>query len=132
MQNWLDAGVGACPPLPHLEVRHQVEHCLLHFDGSRYLIDSFVIMPNHVHALIALSEDRDLSRLLQGIKSVSANRCNKLLDRKGQFWFDESYDHIVRDHQELAAFREYILQNPANARLKPDEYSLELRNILEG
>jgi hypothetical protein len=43
---------------------------------------------------------------------------------------DESYDHIVRDAKELTAFRNYIAGNPAKARLKPDEYSLQLRNVL--
>jgi len=61
---------------------------------------------------------------------VSANRCNNLLGRKGTFWMDESYDHIVRDSKELAAFRDYIVQNPKKAGLKLDEYSLQLRNVL--
>lgn len=72
----------------------------------------------------------DLSILLRGIKGVSANRCNKLLGRKGAFWMDESYDHIVRDAKELAAFRHYIAENPNKAGLKPSEYSLRLRDIL--
>ena len=43
---------------------------------------------------------------------------------------DESYDHIVRDAKELAAFRNYIAGNPAKAALTSDEYSLQLRNLL--
>jgi hypothetical protein len=43
---------------------------------------------------------------------------------------DESYDHIVRDAEELTAFRNYIAGNPAKAGLNPDEYSLQLRNVL--
>jgi hypothetical protein len=43
---------------------------------------------------------------------------------------DESYDHIVRDAKELMAFRNYIAGNPAKAELKPDEYSLQLSNVL--
>jgi hypothetical protein len=39
---------------------------------------------------------------------VSAKRCNQLLGRKSAFWMDETYDHIVRDTKELAAFRHYI------------------------
>jgi hypothetical protein len=73
---------------------------------------------------------RLLSTLLQGIKGVSANRCNKLLGCKSTFWMDESYDHIVPDVKELAAFRNYIAGNPTKAGLKADEYSLQLRNVL--
>jgi hypothetical protein len=42
----------------------------------------------------------------------------------------KSYDHIVRDVKELAAFRNYIAGNPAKAGLKADEYSLHFRNVL--
>jgi putative transposase len=87
-------------------------------------------MPNHVHAVIKPALGYDLSTLLQGIKGVSANRCNKLLEYKSTFWMDESYDHIVRDVKELAVFRNYIAGNPAKAGLEPDEYSLQLRSIL--
>ena len=129
IQEWFDAGMGACL-MRRPDVRAQVELCLLHFDGNRYDIDAFVLMPNHVHVVIRPALGCELSTLLQGIKGVSANRCNKLLGRKSPFWMDESYDHIVRDAKELTAFRNYIARNPAKAGLKPDEYSLQLRNVL--
>ena len=44
MQEWLDAGMGACQ-LRRRNVRAQVELCLLHFDGIRYDIDALVLMP---------------------------------------------------------------------------------------
>ena len=103
---------------------------VLEFDGVRCDLDAFVLMPNHVQAIIAPRDGYNLSRLLQGIKGVSANRCNKLLGSKATFWMDESYDHIVRDAKELAAFRDYIAENPNKAGLKPQEYSLQLRDVL--
>jgi REP element-mobilizing transposase RayT len=129
LQEWLDAGMGACH-LRRSDVRARVERSLLHFDGKRYDIDAFVLMPNHVHAVIAPTHGYDLSMILRGIKGVSANECNKLLGRKSTFWMDESYDHIVRDANELVGFRNYITANPEKAGLKPDEYSLQIRNAL--
>ena len=129
MQEWLDAGMGACQ-LRRRDVRAQVELCLLHFDGIRYDIDALVLMPNHVHLLIKPAAGHDLATVLQAIKGVSANRSNQLLGRKSRFWMDESYDHIVRDATELAAFRNYIAANPVRAGLNADEYSLQLRNVL--
>ena len=79
---------------------------------------------------IAPRDGYNLSTLLQGIKGVSAKRCNKLLRGEGSFWMDESYDHIVRDAAELAALRDYIVDNPKKAGLKQHEYSLQIRNIL--
>jgi hypothetical protein len=129
MQEWLDAGMGACD-MRRRDVRAEVEGRLLQFDGNRYDIDAFVLMPNHVHAVIKPTPGSELSTVLQGIKGVSANRCNKLLRSKSAFWMDESYDHIVRDAKELRAFRNYIAQNPDKAGLQLEEYSLHLRNVL--
>ena len=74
-------GMGACQ-MRRPDVRAEVEVCLLQFDGNRYDIDAFVLMPNHVHAVIKPTPGSDLSTVLQGIKGVSANRCNKLLGHK--------------------------------------------------
>src|SRR6266566_9713370 len=117
MHEWLDAGMGACH-MRRSDVRAQIELCLLQFDGTRYDIDAFVLMPNHVHAVIKPTSGYDLSTVLQGIKGVSANRCNKLLGHKSTFWMDESYDHVVRDAKELRTFRNYIGKNPDKAGLK--------------
>jgi len=129
IQEWLDAGMGACH-LRRPDVRNEIESCMFHFDGTRYDVDALVLMPNHVHATIAPRDDYNLSMLLKGIKGVSANRCNNLLRSKASFWMGESYDHIVRDAKELAAFRDYMAENPKKAGLKSHEYSLELRNVL--
>jgi len=129
IQEWLDAGMGACH-MRRPDVRAEVEVCLLQFDGKRYDIDAFVLMPNHVHVIIKQTSGYYLSTILQGIKGVSANRCNKLLGHKSAFWMDESYDHIVRNAKELTAFRNYIAANPTKAGLKPNEYALQLRNVL--
>ena len=43
-------------------------------------------------------------------------------DSKPRFWQQESYDRIVRDAEELAAFRSYIAGNAAEANIPPDEH----------
>ena len=65
MQEWLDAGMGACH-MRRPDVRAAVEGCLQQFDGKRYDIDAFVLMPNHVHAVIKPTPGSDLSTALQG------------------------------------------------------------------
>ena len=82
----------------------------------------FVVMPNHVHAILAPLPGQKLEVLLQSMKRYSANRINAFLDRKGSLWQKESYDHIVRDDTELHRIRAYIENNPAKAKLKPGEY----------
>ncbi len=92
--------------------------CLRHYD-----LYAFVIMSNHVHALVR--PHTTTSRLLHSIKGFSAREANKLLGRSGEpFWQSESYDHWVRDDTEFRRIRGYIENNPARAGMvgKADEY----------
>ena len=112
----LDAGYGeAWLAVP--EIANALRNALLHFDGSRYRLQAWVIMPNHVHLLIEPLGKHSLSEILQGIKSVSAHEANRILGREGAFWQPESYDHLVRDSGDFDRCREYVLQNPVKAGL---------------
>jgi REP element-mobilizing transposase RayT len=127
---WLDAGMGECH-LRRADVRGEVEKCLLHFDDARYDMDAFVVMPNHVHALLMPREGFALFDLLKGMKGVSARNCNRRLGRTGEeFWMEDAYNRIVRDAEELWAFREYIERNPVKAKLRTNEYTLAMRDVL--
>lgn len=127
---WLDAAHGECH-LRRAGVRELVRVSVMKFDGIRYDVDAFVLMPNHVHLLWHMREGFDLAKELKGLKGATARACNVLLGRTGTFWMDESYDRIVRDAEELGAFREYIARNPVSAGLKPHEFALEIFNRLE-
>ena len=96
----------------------------LHFwDGKKLELICYCIMSNHVHAVFQLYEEDSegkviyLDVLLKSIKQFSATECNKLLERKGIFWQEESYDRLVRDSDELFRVIEYILDNPVKAGL---------------
>jgi putative transposase len=54
---------------------------------------------------------------MHSLKSYTANRANELLGREGPFWQDESYDHWVRDIDELERIVNYIRDNPVRASL---------------
>jgi REP element-mobilizing transposase RayT len=75
-------------------------------------------MPNHVHVIVEPLPSHELSDILQSWKSFTAKGANRLLQREGVFWQKESYDHIVRDRDELERTIRYVRGNPANARLK--------------
>jgi putative transposase len=79
-------------------------------------LSAWVVMPNHVHALLCPSVK--LSKVLLVTKSASARRANRLLERCGQrFWQDESFDHWVRDGHERNQIIRYIEWNPVKAAL---------------
>lgn len=55
--------------------------------------------------------------IMKSLKGYTARRCNQLLKKRGIFWQDESYDHVVRNDEELRRIIEYIEQNPVKAEL---------------
>lgn len=112
----LDRGGGACW-LNDARVAGQVAESLRHFDGARYRLHAWVIMPNHVHALVQPLPGHALEQILHGWKSFTAHRANETLGRAGSFWQPESYDHWVRNETELEHYRRYTEQNPVKARL---------------
>lgn len=123
MQQWLDAGYGACW-LRDPATASLVASALQHFHGERYTLDDFVIMPNHVHVLVTPLKEHKLPEILHSWKSFSAKQINHAIGRSGIVWQDESFDHIVRSAAQLERFRDYIRNNPAAAHLKPDGYFL--------
>ena len=109
--DWLDQGHGECL-LRQPEFRHVVENALRYFDNDRYRLDEFVVMPNHVHAILAPLGEHRLSSIIGSWKSFTAKVINNRLNRSGPFWQQESFDHIVRNAESLQRFRNYIQDNP--------------------
>jgi putative nucleotidyltransferase with HDIG domain len=123
-QEWLDKGCGSCI-LKNLEIAEIVEQTLLHFDGERYRLGSYVIMPNHVHLIVEPLDRQPLSSIMQSWKGYSAREINKVTGSKGTLWMDESFDHIIRNEASLEKFTAYIIQNPVKAHLAPTDFRLE-------
>ena len=123
LEKWLDAGAGSCV-LRQSQAAGKVAAALRHFDGERYVLGHFVVMPNHVHVLVRPLAGHTLSEILKSWKSFTAREINQSLGRTGTLWQDESFDHVVRTPQALEQFAEYIRQNPAKAGLKEGEFIL--------
>jgi len=107
----LRLGHGECH-LAEPEIARCVEEALHFFDGERYDLFAWAIMPNHVHALLRPRSDCELSDILHSWKSFTAKRANGMLDRSGPFWQEESYDHVVRDGADFRNQLKYVLTNP--------------------
>ena len=129
-EQWLDQGHGECL-LKNAEVSAIVVDSLRHFEGRRYVLDAFVVMPNHIHVLVQPAKDESLSDILHSWKSLSAKEINRSLGRTDPVWQEESYDRIVRDLEALAYYRDYISRNPENAKLRKGEFILDVRSVLQ-
>ena len=93
-------------------------------------LDAFVVMPNHVHAIVIMrgvgahgrapllpvSPDRpprSLGSFVAGFKSAATKRINTIRGTPGlPVWQRNYYEHVVRDEDDLGRIRQYILENP--------------------
>jgi putative transposase len=91
-------------------------------------LDSFVIMPNHIHSIMSLkdvgaglkpaptvsdSKRYPLSEIIRGFKTFSSCSINKIRKMPGtSVWQRNYYEHVIRRDESLAQIREYIETNP--------------------
>jgi REP element-mobilizing transposase RayT len=113
----LDAGAGKCF-LRKPAVAETVADGLRHFDGQRYQLYAWCVMPNHVHVVFRTLGGNTLDRILHSWKSFSSKRANELLERSGEFWQHEYFDHLIRDNAQFDRAMRYVLENPRKARLE--------------
>ena len=98
-----------------------------------FWFDAFVVMPNHVHGILAVAPPAPATRvnspgdsdtLLQrpahslgsfvaGFKSATTRRINLIRCTPGaKVWQRNYYEHIIRNDRSLDRIREYIETNP--------------------
>jgi len=117
VERYLDRGAGECH-LRRPDIADVVAKALLHFQERHYVLDDWVVMPNHVHLILWPMPNYTLSEILKGRKQFTATQANLILGKTGQsFWQRESFDHWIRNDEEKARIRRYIRMNPVNARL---------------
>jgi len=87
-------------------------------------LDSFVIMPNHLHGILfigsteggsrtAPTKIKSLGRLIGAFKTVSTKSINALNGTSTALWQRNYYEHVIRNETDLSRIREYIQNNPA-------------------
>lgn len=117
VEGFLDRSSGGCF-LRRPDIAEVVASALRFFDEERYRLDAWVVMPNHVHAVLWPMANHELSEILHSLKRFTSREANKLLQRVGQtFWQPESYDHWIRNDDEQARCCRYTVNNPVKARL---------------
>ncbi len=98
-------------------------------------IDMYVVMPNHLHGLLFMSESQaghgakssmtmqanSLGSIIAQFKSIVTKRSRELIDPpRFPIWKRNYYDHVVRNEKDLDRIRRYIIANPA--RWREDQY----------
>ncbi len=112
----LDPSIGS-RILQRNDIASIMEKALLHFQGERYALSAWCVMPNHVHVVMTPSSEHTLSAILHSWKSYSAHEINNCLKRNGHVWQRESFDHLIRHERAFATFVAYTENNPVAAGL---------------
>lgn len=93
-------------------------------DAGEFELHEYVVMPNHIHLLLSITDEQKLSRVIQLKKGgfSHALRQNGTVFRA--VWEQRYYDRQIRGANELAEFSRYIRQNPVRKRLveRAEEY----------
>jgi hypothetical protein len=112
----LDAGTGA-RTLADPRIANLVNGALRHFDGRRYELVAWCVMPTHVHVLALQVEGWPLSGVVHSWKSFTAHAANALLGRSGPFWARDYFDRGMRSERQAEYAAAYIEANPVAAHL---------------
>jgi len=107
-----------------------------HFPSAE--LDEFIIMPNHIHGILSVTEDdsfleserqthmvkaTSLGTIVRSYKSAVSKRINLRRNTPGDsIWQRNYYESIVTSSTDLVKIREYIARNPDNWQ-KDDYYS---------
>jgi len=103
-EEFLDSCHGRCL-LKRPELAKIVADSLLHFDGQRYRMGDFVVMPNHVHLLAVFRTADAMKEQCDSWLHYTAFRINQAIGEKGRFWQQEAFDHLVRSPKQYEYLR---------------------------
>jgi putative transposase len=84
---------------------------------QKYFLHEFVVMPNHLHLLIAPRDETTLEKSMQLIKGGFSYRAKKELKLVREIWQTSFHDRRVRDAEEYEGRRKYLHHNPVEAGL---------------
>jgi type I restriction enzyme R subunit/putative DNA methylase len=125
---WLDAGYGHCV-LRRTEAATLVQDALFHFDGIRYRLIAWAIMPNHLHALIEPIDPWTIGRIVSTWKSYTGRRLSPMLRGVSRLnphrvWNRDYWDRFIRDQGHFEDVVAYIHGNPVKAGLvsRPEDW----------
>ncbi len=117
-QRYLDGGRGACV-LRHAEAASIIREALQFYDGDRYTLVDWVVMPNHIH-FVYDNPTVPVGKICEDLKGYTASAINKVLGRSGKLWQRDYFDRYARDEGHLSNMCFYTVLNPVHAGLVDD------------
>lgn len=135
IEKWLDASYGICL-LQNPSCARIVIDAWNYFDGIRYDLAAWVVMPNHVHLLAYFRDGWPLAKVINSWKSYTARQINKVVQpqhnrsetqgkaEETRVWQRGYWDRYIRNETHFANTIAYIENNPVTAGLvqRPEEW----------
>lgn len=121
LEKSLDDSHGECV-LRRPECAGAVRDVVAKSEGELCNLHSWVVMPNHIHALFSLIGSVTLSELTKFWKGASSREINRTLGRSGTFWQKDYFDRMVRTTEHFWRCARYIRKNPGH--LSPGSFLL--------
>jgi REP element-mobilizing transposase RayT len=140
VEAWIDSGYGSCV-LREPEIAERVQNAFLYFDGQRYRLLEWTVMPNHVHVLFQPINGGIVAKIVASWKKYTARgireywrqspgNANLLIgspaatresgvprEEASPVWHREYWDRFIRNERHFQQAVEYIRQNPVKAGL---------------
>ena len=106
-----------------------VADAILFHDQELYDLDCFVVMPNHVHAMVQFRSEKAKGVVGQSWMRYTARQIHFQTGDAGAFWQAEPFDHIIRSAEQFSYLQGYVAKNPIKAKLRDGEYLLWQRPV---
>ncbi len=109
IEGWLNQSSGGCI-LSRPECTSIVVDAMCYFDQDQYMLDHWVIMPNHVHAILIPQGRYSVDQIIQNWKQFTSNEINRVTGFMGyHLWHYETIDRVVKDEKTLTEYRSFIV-----------------------
>ena len=112
----LDLSVGKAPLADPIAAQI-AEDAIRHFNGARFRLFAWVIMPNHAHVVVEPLANFSLGATVRGWKAFSGAKINERTGARGSFWARDYFDRYMRDESDLQQTIAYVENNPVHAGL---------------
>ncbi len=129
LEAYLDLGRGECwlrdPRLAELTA-----NAFKHFDGQRYRLIAWCVMPNHAHVLFETTTT-PMGEIIESWKRFTSTHANKLLGRRGPFWQEDYWDTFMRNSEHESSTIHYMENNPRKAGLERWPWRSSIKTAME-
>jgi carbamoyl-phosphate synthase large subunit len=121
LEDWfdrfLDAGDGSAPFIND-DLAKLVDDSLRQFDAARYRLHAWVVMPNHIHAVIEPAEGFRLAEVLQLWRQSIDKKVGLARRHEEPLWEPEFYSSRILSQEDYERYVSEVLDDPAEGGLQ--------------